>query len=117
MLTHGRLPVVDGVVTSFDSIDKVKLAKYGLAPLITACKKSGTCTKLREALPCSERQVRRHGWTTAGEVIGARRPAATEIMSCVQRALRIGPNTEFESTSTHLASPYKVSAGPKRLAV
>ena len=50
-------------------------------------------------------------------MIGARRPAATEIMSCVQRALRIGPNTEFESTSTHLASPYKVSAGPKRLAV
>ena len=48
VLTHGRLPVVDGVVTSFDSIDKVKLAKYGLAPLITACKKSGTCTKLRE---------------------------------------------------------------------
>ena len=48
VLTHGRFPVVDGLVTSFDSIDKVHLAKYGLAPLIAACKKTGTCAKLRE---------------------------------------------------------------------
>lgn len=48
VLTHGRLPVVDGLVTSFDSIDKVRLAQFGLAPLIAACKKSGTCAKFRE---------------------------------------------------------------------
>ena len=48
VLTHGRLPVVDGLVTSFDSIDKVRLAQFGLASLIAACKKSGTCTKFRE---------------------------------------------------------------------
>jgi hypothetical protein len=48
VLTHGRLPVVDGLVTAFDSIDKVRLAQFGLAPLIAACKKSGTCAKFRE---------------------------------------------------------------------
>merc|ERR1711935_2218 len=42
------LPVVDGLVTAFDSIDKVRLAQFGLAPLIAACKKSGTCAKFRE---------------------------------------------------------------------
>ena len=48
VLTHGLFPVVDGLVTSFDSIDKVRLAQFGLAPLIAACKKSGTCAKFPE---------------------------------------------------------------------
>jgi hypothetical protein len=44
VLTNGGFPVVDGVVTSFDSIDKVTLAKHGLAPLLAACKATGTCS-------------------------------------------------------------------------
>jgi len=48
VLVNGGFPVVDGVVTSFDSIEKVTLAKYGLAPLLQACKATGTCKSLRE---------------------------------------------------------------------
>jgi len=47
VLTNGNFPVVDGFVTSFDSIDKVTLAKHGLASLVSACKMSGTCETLR----------------------------------------------------------------------
>ena len=47
MLTNGGFPVVDGVVTSFDAIEKVILAKHGLAPLIAACKATGSCDTLR----------------------------------------------------------------------
>lgn len=43
VLTNGGFPVVDGVVTAFDSIDKVMLAKYGLKPLLAACSATGTC--------------------------------------------------------------------------
>ena len=31
VLVEGTFPIVDGVVTAFDSIDKMKLASYGLA--------------------------------------------------------------------------------------
>ena len=48
VLTHGGFPVVDGLVTAFDSIEKVTLAKHGLAPLLAACKATGTCEKFRE---------------------------------------------------------------------
>ena len=47
VLTNGGFPIVDGVVTSFDSIDKVTLAKHGLAPLLKACKATGTCETVR----------------------------------------------------------------------
>jgi hypothetical protein len=47
VLTHGRFPVVDGLVTAFDSIDKVRLAQFGLAPLLATCKALGTCDKFR----------------------------------------------------------------------
>lgn len=47
VMTHGGFPVVDGLVTSFDSIEKVTLAKHGLAPLLTACKATDTCDKFR----------------------------------------------------------------------
>jgi hypothetical protein len=47
VLTSGSFPIVDGIVTSFDSIEKVTLAKYGLASLLSACKATGTCTSLR----------------------------------------------------------------------
>ena len=48
VLTHGSFPVVDGLVTSFDSIEKVRLAEFGLAPLLAACKTAGTCDKFKE---------------------------------------------------------------------
>jgi len=48
VLVNGGFPVVDGLVTSFDSIDKVTLAKHGLAPLLTACKATGTCESFRD---------------------------------------------------------------------
>ena len=48
VLTSGSFPVVDGVVTSFDSIEKVTLAKHGLAPLLAACKATATSASLRE---------------------------------------------------------------------
>jgi archaellum component FlaG (FlaF/FlaG flagellin family) len=48
VLTNGGFPVVDGFVTSFDSIDKVTLAKHGLAPLLKACKATGTCENFRD---------------------------------------------------------------------
>jgi hypothetical protein len=47
VLTHGGFPVVDGIVTAFDSIEKVTLAKHGLAPLVAACKATGTCENFR----------------------------------------------------------------------
>ena len=48
VLTHGGFPIVDGVVTSFDSIEKVTLARHGLSPLLSACKATGTCEKFRD---------------------------------------------------------------------
>ena len=47
VLTGGGFPVVDGVITAFDSIEMVTLAKHGLAPLLAACKATGTCDKFR----------------------------------------------------------------------
>jgi len=47
VLTNGGFPVVDGIITSFDSIGKVTLAKYGLAPLLKTCKMIGLCENLR----------------------------------------------------------------------
>ena len=48
VLSSGSFPLVDGIVTSFDSFEKVTLAKYGLAPLLAACKASGSCETFRE---------------------------------------------------------------------
>jgi hypothetical protein len=56
VLTHGGFPVVDGLVTSFDSIEKVELAKFGLAPLLAACKATGTCAKFRELFLAGDRE-------------------------------------------------------------
>jgi len=47
VLMNGGFPVVDGFVTAFDSIDKVYLAKSGLASLLKACKATGTCEQFR----------------------------------------------------------------------
>ena len=56
VLTHGGFPVVDGVVTSFDSIEKVTLAKYGLAPLLAVCKATGRCDKIRDSFRTPDNQ-------------------------------------------------------------
>jgi len=48
VLTNGGFPVVNGLITSFDAIEKVTLAKYGLAPLLKACKATGTCESVRD---------------------------------------------------------------------
>ena len=46
--THGGFPIVNGVVTAFDSIEKVTLAKHGLAPLLKVCKATATCERFRK---------------------------------------------------------------------
>lgn len=48
VLLRGGFPVVDGLVTAFDSIDKVFLAQHGLASLLAACKASGTCDNFKQ---------------------------------------------------------------------
>jgi hypothetical protein len=50
VLAHGTFPVVNGVVTSFDSIGKVTLASYGLGPALKACEATNTCDMLRYIL-------------------------------------------------------------------
>jgi hypothetical protein len=50
VLKHGSFPVVNGIVTSFDSIGKVMLASYGLPLALTACEATNTCDTLRYAL-------------------------------------------------------------------
>jgi len=50
VLTHGSYPVVDGVVTAFDAVGAVTLAKYGLPSLVAACKATGTCETVKRAI-------------------------------------------------------------------
>jgi len=50
VLSNGGFPVVDGIVTSFDSMGKVRLATYGLKPLLSVCKLTDTCGHLRTLL-------------------------------------------------------------------
>ena len=56
VLTHGGFPVVDGIVTSFDTIEKVTLASHGLTALIMACKATGTCAEFKELFVAGERK-------------------------------------------------------------
>ena len=56
VLTHGGFPIVDGVVTAFDSIEKVALAKHGLAPLLAACKATKTCDEFKEMFLAGDRK-------------------------------------------------------------
>jgi len=50
VLSNGGFPVVDGLVTSFDSMGKVRLATYVLQPLLSLCKLTDTCGHLRTLL-------------------------------------------------------------------
>ena len=54
VLTNGGFPIVDGIVTAFDNIEKVTLAKHGLAPLLKMCKSTGTCETFRDLFLASE---------------------------------------------------------------
>ena len=56
VLTNGGLPIVDGFVTSFDTEAKVKTAKTWLAPLISLCKKSGTCGIAKKLFDYSDKE-------------------------------------------------------------
>jgi len=47
VLTNGNFPVVDGVVTSFDTMFGVKLAEYGLKYAIPLCRATGSCLLFR----------------------------------------------------------------------
>ena len=47
VLMNGGFPIVDGFVTSFDSLEKVKLARKGLSSVLAACTASGTCELFR----------------------------------------------------------------------
>jgi len=50
LLKHGGFPVVDGVVTAFDSVGVVKFASLTV-PLVEAlCEATGTCAAVHEAL-------------------------------------------------------------------
>jgi len=47
VLARGTYPVVDGVVTAFDGPYSVAAASYALAPILSACKATGTCEVLK----------------------------------------------------------------------
>ena len=44
------------LVTSFDSIEKVSLAKFGLPPLLAACKATATCNQFKEMFLAGDRK-------------------------------------------------------------
>ena len=56
VLLYGGFPVVDGLVTSFDSIEKVELAKVALGPLLSACKVTKSCDKFKELFLAGDRK-------------------------------------------------------------
>jgi len=54
VLTGGSFPVVDGVVTSFDAMEGVALAKVGLGYLTSLCQATGTCGLVRSTFMSAE---------------------------------------------------------------
>jgi len=57
VLLNGGFPVVDEIVTAFDSIEKVTLAKHGLKPLIATCKAMGTCEAMLDLFLNEDREL------------------------------------------------------------
>ena len=47
VLAAGSFPIVDGFVTSFDTLQSVTLASYGLPALLHACKATGMCAAVQ----------------------------------------------------------------------
>jgi hypothetical protein len=56
VLSHGAMPIVNGVVTSFDSMEIVRLATYGL-PLLEA---TGLTDTFRDAVLAQRKYIRSH---------------------------------------------------------
>ena len=56
VLTHGAMPIVNSVVTSFDSMEIVRLATYGL-PLLEA---TGLTNTFRDAVLAQRKYIRAH---------------------------------------------------------
>ena len=56
VLSHGAMPIVNGVVTSFDTMDIVRLATYGL-PLLEA---TGLTATFRDAVLAQRKYIRAH---------------------------------------------------------
>jgi len=47
VLLNGGFPVIDGIVTSFDKMEGVSLAAFGLPWLVPICKRLGVCSLLQ----------------------------------------------------------------------
>ncbi len=56
VLSHGAMPIVNGLVTSFDTMEIVRLATYGL-PLLEA---TGLTTTFRDAVLAQRKYIRAH---------------------------------------------------------
>jgi len=56
VLSHGAMPIVNGVVTSFDSMEIVRLATYGL-PLLEA---TGLTATFRDTVLAQRKYIRAH---------------------------------------------------------
>jgi len=58
VLSHGSFPIIDGLVASYDTIQSVTLASYGLSPLLHACAATRTCSAVQHA----------HAWLTGRDL-------------------------------------------------
>jgi len=56
VLTNGGLPIVNHIVTAFDTESKVRTAKTWLPPLISLCKKTGTCDMAKNFFDYSDKK-------------------------------------------------------------
>jgi len=64
LMSHGGFPVVDGVVTAFNTIEMVQFDSYVVPVLERLCEATGTCNAVRRVvsgLECSVAQLR-HFW-------------------------------------------------------
>lgn len=54
LLTHGSMPIVDGFVTSFNSMEVVRMDSIAVPWLESVCSSTGTCTAVRRAVTAVE---------------------------------------------------------------
>ena len=54
LLTNGNFPLVDGIVTSFNTMSVVTFDSYAVPYLTALCKATGTCATLRKAIAAAE---------------------------------------------------------------
>ena len=70
VMTHGSFPVVDGFVTSFDSIEGVTLAEHGLSYLELILKATGTASLARRVLSPSAGRAHSDAFRTPTHELG-----------------------------------------------